>query len=150
MLVTQPNWSHATRLDASPTSASQARAFVCHHLVDHRLLHLVDPMRLVASELATNALVHAQAAFTVTLSDANETVLLTVRDDSKSIPVLGDRDVMETGGMGLKIVDLLSHDWGVSVEDGSKAVWASFLKGPEVGRRMTRGADGARSSSGLA
>lgn len=139
MVVTQPNWSHATRLDASPTSASQARAFVCHHLVDHRLLHLVDPMRLVASELATNALVHAQTAFTVTLSETNETVLLTVRDDSMSVPVQGDRDIREPGGMGLKIVGLLSHDWGVSMKDGSKAVWASFAKGPVVGRRMARG-----------
>jgi two-component sensor histidine kinase len=74
-------------------------------------------------------LIHAQTAFTLTLSEANETVLLTVRDNSKSVPVQRDSAAMEPGGLGLKIVNLLSLDWGVDVEDGSKTTWASFTKG---------------------
>ena len=120
------NWSHGTRLEATPISASEARAFVCHHLVDHRLLYLVDPIRLVASELATNALLHAQTAFTVTLSAVNERVMLSVRDDSSSVPVRGAHHLMHSDGRGLGIVALMSLDWGVSVDDGSKTVWASF------------------------
>lgn len=120
------NWSHGTRFEATPISASEARAFVCRHLVDHRLLHLVDPVRLVASELATNALVHAQTPFTVTLSEVNETVMLTVRDESNLVPVRGAHHVMHSDGRGLKIVTLVSLDWGVSVDDGCKTVWASF------------------------
>ena len=126
MTGTAPNWSHQTRLEATPTSASAARAFVCQHLVDHRLLYLVDPVRLVASELATNALVHAQTAFTLTLSEGNETVMLTVRDDSDAQPVRGAHHVMHSDGRGLNIVALVSLDWGVFVDDGSKTVWASF------------------------
>ena len=80
----------------------------------------------MASELATNALVHAQTAFTVTLSEANETVMLTVRDDSSSVPVRGAHHVMHSDGRGLGIVALVSLDWGVRVDDGSKTVWASF------------------------
>jgi len=40
---------------------------VTRQLVDHRLAYLVDEVRLVASELATNAVVHAATEFTVVL-----------------------------------------------------------------------------------
>jgi anti-sigma regulatory factor (Ser/Thr protein kinase) len=126
MAGNQPQWAHETRLEATPISASEARNFVCQHLVDHRLLYLVDSVRLVASELATNALVHAQTAFTVTLSELDETVMLAVRDDSNSVPVRGAYHEMHSDGRGLKIVAMFSLDWGVVVDDGSKTVWASF------------------------
>lgn len=121
------DWSHTTTLEATPISASQARAFVTHHLVDHRLLHLVDPVRLVASELATNALVHAQTAFSVTLSASDTRVLLTVRDHSLAPPERRAPQALADAGRGLEIVDMVSLKWGIN-EDGarSKAVWASF------------------------
>jgi anti-sigma regulatory factor (Ser/Thr protein kinase) len=125
------NWSSETRFEATPVSASQARAFVSRHLVEHRLFYLVDPIRLVASELATNALVHAQTAFTVALSETDETVLLTVRDDSESVPIQRAHRVLDTTGRGLQIVEFISLDWGVSADhSGSKTVWASFAKRP--------------------
>ena len=62
MAGTEPNWSHCTTFQATPISASEARDFVMHHLVDYRLLYLVDPIRLVVSELTTNALVHGPGA----------------------------------------------------------------------------------------
>jgi hypothetical protein len=125
-------WSHEATFEASPISASQARGFVSHHLVDHRLLYLVDPVRLVASELATNALVHAQTAFSVTLSATDKNVLLTVRDSSLARPTPRAAQVMAPSGRGLEIVAIVSLDWGVSEnEAGAKAVWASFaLRGP--------------------
>jgi two-component sensor histidine kinase len=127
MMGSTPLWSHATTLDATPTSASEARAFVLHHLVDHRLLHLVDPVRLVASELATNALVHAQTTFEVALSARADSVLLTVRDDSALVPAGRSADVMDSSGRGLDIVAFVSSDWGWSEDGaGSKTVWASF------------------------
>jgi anti-sigma regulatory factor (Ser/Thr protein kinase) len=125
-------WSHQTTLEASPISAFQARDFVTHHLVDHRLLYLVDPVRLVASELATNALVHAQTAFSVTLEASDQTVLLTVRDDSHALPTPRAAQAMDLSGRGLEIVGIVSGDWGIKEEGAdSKAVWASFaLRGP--------------------
>jgi anti-sigma regulatory factor (Ser/Thr protein kinase) len=121
-----PSWSHGTTLEATPISASQARAFVCHHLIDHRLLYLVDQVRLVVSELATNALVHGRTPFVVTLSREDHTVRLTVRDNSDWVGSRGDAEVLQTGGRGLGIVNILSRDWGVIREEGSKTVWASF------------------------
>jgi anti-sigma regulatory factor (Ser/Thr protein kinase) len=122
----EPNWAHGTTLEATPISASEARAFVCHHLVEHRLLHLVDPIRLVVSELATNALVHGQTSFVVTLSREDDAVLVTVRDDSGSAPIRGPAQVVQAGRRELGILNVLSLDWGVSIDEGSKTVWASF------------------------
>ena len=127
-------WSHQATFEVTPISAYQARTFVAHHLVDHRLLSLVDPVRLVASELATNALVHAHTAFSVTLSATDETVLLNVRDDSCVPPARRDVQALDASGRGLEIVGLVSHDWGFDEDGpGSKAVWASFaIRGPRV------------------
>jgi anti-sigma regulatory factor (Ser/Thr protein kinase) len=120
-------WSHATNLEATPLSASQARAFVAHHLVDHRLLYLVDSVRLVASELATNALLHAQTAFSVTLSASKTEVVLTVRDESQALPERRAAQVLDPTGRGLEIVEIVSREWGIDHDEaGSKGVWASF------------------------
>src|SRR4051794_4609404 len=75
-------WSHQIVLASGPGSAAKARAFVLQHLVEHRLLYLVDDIGLVASELAANAVVHARTAFTVSLEGRVRSVLLSVRDRS--------------------------------------------------------------------
>jgi anti-sigma regulatory factor (Ser/Thr protein kinase) len=126
MAGAEPYWSHCTTFHATPISASEARAFVMHHLVEYRLLFLVDPIRLVVSELATNALVHGQTPFVVTLSRAEDTVRLTVRDDSDWVASGGPGQALRAGGRGLGIVNVLSRDWGVITDMGSKTVWASF------------------------
>jgi anti-sigma regulatory factor (Ser/Thr protein kinase) len=122
-------WSHQTVLAADPGSAAKARAFVVHQLVEHRLLYLVDDVRLVASELATNAVMHARTAFTVILEGRVGSVLLTVRDGSPIVPApsLHVPHGLGIAGRGLLIVNLTSQAWGVAGQDGTaKSVWASF------------------------
>ncbi|MFL6133474.1 MAG: ATP-binding protein [Nocardioidaceae bacterium] len=127
MVGSQIAWSHTTTLDPTPVSAAQARGFVSRHLIDHRLLRMVDPVRLVASELATNALTHARTAFKVTLSGQDDTVLLTVSDYSASLPAAHDAQVMDSRGRGLSIVAVVSTEWGWREDKaGAKTVWASF------------------------
>jgi hypothetical protein len=121
------HWSYQATFEASPRSASRTRDFVTRRLVDHRLFYLVDPVRLVASELATNALVHAQTAFGVSLEASEQTVLLTVRDGSRALPARRDTQAMDPAGRGLAIVAIVSLDWGTNEDGtGSKSVWASF------------------------
>jgi two-component sensor histidine kinase len=123
----RPTWSHQICLSCEPLSASRARDFVCDHLVEHRLLYLVDSIRLVVSELATNATIHALTPFTVTLSQREETVTLAVRDDSPAIPTPAAPDIMDTSGRGLTIVDILSTQCGYHLDDeGSKTMWSTF------------------------
>jgi anti-sigma regulatory factor (Ser/Thr protein kinase) len=122
-----PGWSHETVLAAEPVSASKARDFISQHLVAHDLPYLVEDIRLVTSELATNAMVHARTPFVVTLSEVNGVVLLAIRDGSTSVPVRTTPRVTDMGGRGLMLVELLSREWGASTDgSGSKSVWASF------------------------
>ena len=127
-------WSCDVVLPAEVGSAAKARAFVTHQLVEHRLLYLVDEVRLVASELATNAFLHAGTEFTVALEGREHSVLLTVSDSSPSSPTpLDINPALATSGRGLHIVNLISQSWGVLGPDGDqKSVWASFQKRPRT------------------
>lgn len=130
-LVPIADWSHQSVFPAEPMSAALARDFVCRHLVAHHLRHLVEDVRLVVSELATNAVAHAQTPFIVTLSSANGSVLLDIQDESTSAAVRSAPDAMDMSGRGLMIVELLSQEWGTSTDaHGFKSVWASFPNGP--------------------
>ena len=120
-------WSHETSLTAEASSAARARAFVSRHLRDHDLRHLVDDIEVVVSELATNAMAHAQTPFTVILCAFDETVVLEVSDQSRAEPSLVVARALDTSGRGVAIVQALSRDWGVlSRASGGKSVWAEF------------------------
>ena len=127
------SWSHTISLSAEPASAARARDFVCAHLLVHGLPTLVEDVRLVASELTTNAMQHARTPFSLTLTREGHSVLLSVHDDSPVLPVLTTAGISEPRGRGLAIVDRLSAGWGIDVaDDRSKAVWARF----DTGRTM--------------
>ena len=88
---------------------------------------MAEDLRLVVSELVTNAVRHARTSSTVVLERSGPSLTLTVRDCSPSLPLLTTRDSMAGGGRGLGIVDVLSRDWGVTSALGeSKSVWAAF------------------------
>jgi hypothetical protein len=121
------SWSHEATLPGEALSVLRARQFVCVHLVDHRLLYLVDEVRLVAGELAANAVRHAHSAFTVRLAQVEQAVLVSVHDGSPIAPRLLAPRLTDTAGRGLFLVDLVSNDWGVTpAPREGKSVWASF------------------------
>ena len=81
----------------------------------------------MVSELATNAVVHAQTPFGVCLSSVHGSVLLAIRDEAESPPVQSAPDVMDMSGRGLMLVELLSQEWGTRTDDHRfNSVWASF------------------------
>jgi anti-sigma regulatory factor (Ser/Thr protein kinase) len=133
-------WSHETVVAADTGCAARTRAFVVHHLIEHRLPYLVDEVRLVASELATNAVVHAQTSFTVTLEGREDSVLLTVQDGSRTARAPSRSALHELGmtGLGLVVVNLISETWGVAGDDGTTgSVWACFpLRSSGVSSRI--------------
>jgi anti-sigma regulatory factor (Ser/Thr protein kinase) len=142
------SWSCAHEFPSDPVSAVNARDFVRQHLIEHDLLFLVDDLRLVTSELATNALLHAGQPFLVTLQADTSWLVLSVHDHSPQAPAQLAAQVMDTTGRGLSIVDNLSHHWGVDGSTGwSKSVWASFdLTGPNPRQSGTRDRDKATQS----
>ena len=131
------DWSRQTVLAAEPGSASLARDFVYMHLAAHGLQYLVEDVRLVVSELATNAVTHAQTPFSLTLSRVNGWVLLDVMDGAASAaPVPFSPDLLDEHGRGLLLVEVLTREWGTSTTtEGRKSVWASFPCEPRAPAR---------------
>jgi anti-sigma regulatory factor (Ser/Thr protein kinase) len=78
---------------------------------------------LVASELVTNALVHAHSAARLWISIADGIARIEVTDDGPGDPVL--RDPGPEGGFGLWLTDTLAQSWGIThaTGDASKTVW---------------------------
>ena len=104
-----------------------ARDFVSEQLVRHRLDHEVDILRLVVSELVTNAVLHARSPFVVTVAQVDHTLTLAVWDESVVLPPEPLRpSTRRQRGRGLNIVEHLSSQWGVTHERGGKTVWARF------------------------
>jgi hypothetical protein len=105
-------WSHRVTLAPHATSVSEARAFIQDRLLEHELPVLVEDIRLVGTELATNATLHASTPFTLQLEGDEWSVRLTVSDGLLLPPVLVAAAPMVTGGRGLVIVAACSRDWG--------------------------------------
>jgi anti-sigma regulatory factor (Ser/Thr protein kinase) len=116
------------------TSPAMARAFVKRQLTHHDLLHLVDDICLVVSELVTNAVIHASAPVCVRIEALLHCVMLTVSDGSADLPVLWlERRVPNEadGGRGLWLIEAVSSDWGTDLgRSGGKSTWAQFGVSP--------------------
>ena len=137
----RPAWSYQALLPSDLRSASFAREFVSHRLAAHDLQHLVLDVRLVASELATDAVLRARRPFRLSLRGGDRRVMLSVRGSSRSAPAQPCARALDTRARGLSIVDTFTHDWGIEDCPGGKGVWAAF----EVRRDdQSRRADDAR------
>ena len=118
---------------ALPDSVAGVRDFVTTELSPYLSAQSVEGARVVASELATNAVQHAGTPFSVTVDWAGDAVRLLVTDGADSIPVAGEPGPLELRGRGLLLVDALSVAWGVNAEAaGGKSVWAQFPGVPTV------------------
>jgi hypothetical protein len=131
-------WHHEATFAAEPASVSKARAFVCRHLLHHRRWHLVDPVRVVASELSTNAVARSGSSFTIALWESGSQVYVAVHAGTATATatalVPGQRAAPEPGARGrlrLTIVELLSEECGERPDGrGGTEVWASFATVP--------------------
>lgn len=109
---------------ARPTSVSAARRFVTETLVEAGMTSMVDDARLLISELATNAIVHAGTDFTVTIHISAGHLYVEVRDgDPTDLVVQRGPRARALSGRGLGIVGRLAESWGSRVEDHGKVVW---------------------------
>lgn len=127
-------WTNELYVAPATTSPAQARDFVGQYC-DRRDLHYVaDDIRLVVSELVTNAVVHARTRIRVRIEELSFCVRLMVYDESLELPasgVVGGVSEEDESGRGLWIVDACSADWGVDLHDGEgKSTWALFAVRP--------------------
>lgn len=129
------------RLAADAASVPAARRFVADGLAAWGEAKLVDAAELVASELSSNAALHAMAQFMhVTLERAADDaagVRVAVEDDGPvgvdavlpRTPGGAEPDVeeLDATGRGLAIVAMLAGRWGVDVTRRGKRVWAELV-----------------------
>jgi anti-sigma regulatory factor (Ser/Thr protein kinase) len=112
---------------ADLAAARAARQFVTDSLAKTNLrATVIDDARLVVTELAANAIVHARSPFSVTAHPHDSGVRLSVRDSSVVRPTVRPSDPLAASGRGLLLVAALSADWGVEVTADGKTVWADL------------------------
>jgi len=128
-----------TTLTPKPSSAGEARRWVTELLTRWDLAALVDDLRLVVSELVSNAVLHARTAVEVALSVGEGVIELAVRDRNPRTPRprVANRGAEAPGGRGLLLVQELSDDWGVSERMDGKDVWFR-VAAPEGWRYASR------------
>ena len=105
---------------------SRVRAFVAEELRVLDRAELIDDAVLVASELASNALLHAQGIVGVSVTESGECVRIAVHDRTRVPPVMARQSSEAMTGRGLRLVASLSTAWGAEPTDDGKVVWADL------------------------
>ena len=109
----------------SGRSPAQARRFVVDTLMAWKCTGIINAAALIATELATNAVLHARTDFTVTVSStADGTIRIAVRDASPVRPRPRQAGPFDTSGRGLALVEAMATGWGADLMLGGKEVWA--------------------------
>ena len=85
---------------------------------------------LVTSEMATNALVHAESPFRISVARSGNAIKLTIQDATSRSPHMRKFDTRSARGRGMGIVAALSSSWGCDVGPRGKIVWANLTSAP--------------------
>lgn len=91
---------------------------------DHNLT--AELAALLASELATNAVRHAQTSFVVRVRLDGNHVRLEVEDGGSDIARMPTNPSMDGAGRGLQLVAGLTRHWGVELNPDGKTVWCEL------------------------
>ncbi|WP_328822439.1 ATP-binding protein [Micromonospora rubida] len=128
-------WTLSTGAELRGLRASLHKAFTGYALAEGEELDGVpERVVLVATELATNALLHGLPPTTVRLLRDEDVFILDVTDhDLTSVPELADTLPLGTGGRGLQLARAFSLDVGWYATEGTKHIWASFPRGEAQG-----------------
>ncbi len=117
--------ARSRRFPPEATSPAKVRAFTRETLESWGVARLDDAL-LVASELSTNAVVHAASDFWVVLARLEDGIRVSVRDQTA---FSDERDPEVDGVHGLGIVSRLSRSWGIERHDRGKTVWSELAVG---------------------
>lgn len=113
------------RLDLRPVpgSAALARRFVDETLGGWGCEEVAEAARLLASELVTNAVLHARTDLAVVVRLVRGGVRVEVHDGNTAAPVVRHYEDEAMTGRGLSLVDQMASRWGVEYTRDGKAVW---------------------------
>ena len=104
-------------------SAAAARHFAEDRLRDWGAAELVEPTRLLVSELMVNAVLHTGTPAQLTLHLDSGCLHADVADGGSGEVARQPYEPEAPTGRGLMIVDALATRWGVEERDAGKVVW---------------------------
>jgi anti-anti-sigma regulatory factor len=112
-------------------TARHARNMVTDSCSRWSLFHLIGPASLVASELVTNAIMHAGTMMTFRITLRQRSVHIAVHDGSPAAPkIMPACDPAAPGGRGLQLVAKMAAHWGWLPSRDGKVVWARLATQP--------------------
>jgi anti-sigma regulatory factor (Ser/Thr protein kinase) len=111
--------------------ASRARRWLEQRAPDGIDSETMDDLKLVATELVENALVHGRGRIVLRLEERGDSLRVEVTDEGEGVAIKIRRHGTEIGGWGLVLVDRLTARWGAF--EGTTHVWAE-LPLPPTGR----------------
>ena len=117
--------SQTLLLPPEPSSPGRARDFVAAAIDSWATTELREQVRLLTSELVTNAVMHARTDVTVTVirDDDRQAVRVTVADGSEVPPRRRPYGALATTGRGIAMVAKAAKNFGIEIRPGGKSVW---------------------------
>jgi anti-sigma regulatory factor (Ser/Thr protein kinase) len=115
-------------VDHGPHGPAQARAAVERWTAALGAQGLCEDLKLIVSELVTNAVRYGAPPVRVAVAADEATVTVTVADGSPGRPLRRDPGADAENGRGLLLIDLLAVEHGVREEPPGKAVWAAVTR----------------------
>ena len=121
----------AFTLPGTPYSVRMARFYIRAALSYHALGRYAEDAEVVASELISNAIMHADApavGLELTCLEGARALAIVVTDPCPLPPVKRDPSADTEHGRGLHVVDALSARWGWQPRHPGKAVYAILTR----------------------
>jgi anti-sigma regulatory factor (Ser/Thr protein kinase) len=115
-----------------PRAARAARDFIAAQLAAWHMDQLEETAVLLVSEVVTNALRHTSGAVTMDLTRLTDRVRVEVADDVTRTPTIGSGDLLDEGGRGVPLLDVLSDRWGTAPRGTGKVVWFELSTSPDA------------------
>jgi anti-sigma regulatory factor (Ser/Thr protein kinase) len=122
--VPDPLWSAARAFVATASSVTEARRWVRSELQVRSLpSDVLDVAELLVSEVATNAVKHADGHRIEVQLSLNSHLHIAIHDGSELLPRVMHPRIVDTGGRGLILVRALASSWGTRRDMSGKWVW---------------------------
>lgn len=106
-----------------------ARRFMALTLEEWQCEDLLDTVNLLATELVTNAVVHAESEAEVAVVLTPTALRVEVADRGAGMPAPRDAEQWATSGRGMALVETMASAWGVEPRpDGGKVIWFELAR----------------------
>ena len=95
---------------------------------------VAEDAALVASELITNAVLHARTRLEVIVRRHDDRIRIEVSDGNRNLPRMRQHTVQSGTGRGLHLVAAVAADWGAEARHDDKTVWVELAARVQSGR----------------